>query len=267
MKEYYENKVAVVTGAASGIGLALSEMILSLGARAIVMADINAGRLNTESERLSAIYPNRVLGFKTDVTSHEEIDHLIRRAVEFGSGRVDLLFNNAGLGMMKSFDDSTNEDWKLAFGVNFYSALYGIRAVLPVMRAQGGGHIANTASGIAFCPMANQSVYSATKAALVGLTLSLRYELWDENIRLSVVIPGTVATPIWQGNAPEFAITPEESARAILNGVALNERIVFVTDADRSGATYSFNPEAAKHMDEYLLNVARRRRGGDVNAL
>ncbi len=169
--------------------------------------------------------------------------------------------------MMKSFDDSTNDDWELAFGVNFYSALYGVRAVLPIMRAQGSGHIANTASGIASTPMANQSVYSATKAALVGLTLSLRYELWDENIHLSVVIPGTVATPIWQGHAPEFAITPEESARAILSGVAANDKIVFVTDADRSGATYSFNPEAAKHMDEYLLNVARRRRSGDVNAL
>ena len=95
---------------------------------------------------------------------------------------------------MKPFDEATDADWKFAFDVNFYGALYGIRAVLPIMRAQGGGHIANTASGIGFAPMAYQSAYSATKSALIGLTGSLRYELWDENIRLSTVLPGTVAT-------------------------------------------------------------------------
>jgi NAD(P)-dependent dehydrogenase (short-subunit alcohol dehydrogenase family) len=266
MNEYYENKVAVVTGGASGIGLALCEVLLSFGAKAVILADLNAEKLKPESARLETAYPGRALGVQTDVTRQESVAAMIRQAAEFGTGQIHFLFNNAGLGLGKSFDEATDADWKFAFDVNFYGALYGIRAVLPIMRAQGGGHIANTASGIGFVPMAYQSMYSATKSALIGLTGSLRYELWDENIRLSTVIPGTVATPLWDkvGGAPEFAITPEESARGILKGLAANERIVILTDADRDGAINAFRPEAAKGMDEYLLNNARIRRSGKV---
>jgi len=264
MKEYYENKVAVVTGGASGIGLALCEQLLSMGAKAVVLVDLNDEKLKIESTRLGSAYPGKVLGIQTDVTRQESVAVMIRQAADFGGGQIHFLFNNAGLGLGKSFDETTDADWKFAFDVNFYGALYGIRAVLPIMRAQGGGHIANTASGIGFAPMAYQSMYSATKSALIGLTGSLRYEFWDENIRFSTVIPGTVATPIWDktGGAPESAITPEESARGILKGLAANERIVIVTDADRDGATDAFRPEAAEGMDQYLLNVARQRRSG-----
>lgn len=265
MKEYYENKIAAVTGGASGIGLALCETLLKLGAKAVIMADLNAEKLKKEGERLQTAYPEKILGVETDVTKEESVTAMIRKAAEFGGGRIDLLFNNAGLGLYKAFEETTNADWKFAFDVNFFGALYGVRAVLPIMRAQGGGHIANTASGIAFSPMAYQSMYTATKAALTGLTGALRYEFWDENIRFSTVIPGTVATPMWEkaGGAPEGAISPEESARRILEGIAKNERVVITTDEDRSGAINAYRPEAAEVMDEYLLNVARKRRSGE----
>lgn len=266
MREYYENKVAVVTGGASGIGLALCELLLSFDAKAVILADLNAEKLKTESARLETAYPGKVLGIRTDVTRQESVAAMIRQSADFGGGQVHFLFNNAGQALAKYFDETTDADWKFAFEINFFSALYGIRAVLPIMRAQGGGHIANTASGIAFSPMAMQSMYAATKAALVGITGSLRYELWDENIRVSAVIPGTVATPIWDeaGGAPASAITPEESARGILKGLAANERIVIVTDDDRSGALNAFHPEAAEGMDAYLLDVARKRRKGET---
>ncbi len=265
MKEYYENKVAVVTGGASGIGLALCELLLSFGAKAVILADLNAEKLKTESTRLETAYPGKVLGIQTDVTKEESVAATIRQAAEFGGGQIHFLFNNAGISAAKPFDEATDADWKFAFDVNFFGAVYGIRAVLPIMRAQGGGHIANTASGIAFSPMALQSMYSATKAALNGFTLALRYEFWDENIRFSTVIPGTVATPIWGPvEIPECAITPEESARGILRGLAANERIVIVTDPDRDGAIHAFSPEAAKGMDDYLLNAARLRKSGKI---
>lgn len=265
MKEYYENKVAAVTGGASGIGLALCEMLLALGAKAVIMADLNAEKLAIESVRLDTAYSGKVLGIETDVTNENSVSEMIRKAADFGGGRIDLLFNNAGLGLYKAFDETTNADWKFAFDVNFFGALYGIRAVLPIMRAHGGGHIANTASGIVFSPMAYQSMYTATKAALTGLTGALRYEFWDENIRISTVIPGTVATPIWDkaGGAPAGAIMPEESARRILEGIAKNERIVITTDQDRAGAVHAFHPEAAEGVDAYLSDVARRRRKGE----
>ena len=269
MKEYFENKVALVTGGASGIGLALCEELLALGAKAVVAADLNSEKLHAECARLEAAYPGKVLGVRTDITDRESVSALIQRAAEFGAGRVDILCNNAGLGLGKAFDEITDADWKFAFDVNFFGALHGIRAVLPIMRAQGGGHIANTASGIVFSPMPFQTRYSATKSALMALTTSLRSELWDENIRFSTIIPGTVATPIWDkvGGAPATAITPQTSAQGILRGIAANERIIILTEDDRNGARYGFLPEYAKETEAYFVNVARQRRQGNLTAI
>ncbi len=269
MKAYFEGKIAVVTGGASGIGLALCEELLALGAGAVIPADLNEAKLHAESGRLTAAYPGKVLGITADVTNQESVSTLIQQAAAFGAGRIDLLFNNAGLGLTKSFDEATDADWKFAFDVNFFGALYGIRAVLPFMRANGGGHIANTASGIVFSPMPFQTMYSATKAALMALTSSLRSELWDENIRFSTVIPGTVATPIWDkaGGAPASAITPQQSAQGILQGIAANERIIILTEDDLSGAKSGFLPEYRQQVDAYFVNVARQRRSGNTKAI
>lgn len=138
MKEYYTNKVAVITGGASGIGLALVEMLLSLDGKAIIIVDINSDKLKQETKRLENLYPGKVLGLKVDVTKEEEVVEMIRRAAEFGHGRIDFLFNNAGLGLAKAFKETSEADWKFAFEVNFYSAVHATRAVLPIMRAQGG---------------------------------------------------------------------------------------------------------------------------------
>jgi short-subunit dehydrogenase len=124
--------------------------------------------------------------------------------------------------------------------------------VLPVMRQQGSGHIIDIISGIAFMPMAYQTMYAATKAALNSLTLALRYELWDENIHLTSATPGTVATAIWKAGGvepPPGAQPPEQSARVILAGVAKNERLVLGDQGDLSGAKTCSNPNAAATVD------------------
>jgi NAD(P)-dependent dehydrogenase (short-subunit alcohol dehydrogenase family) len=268
-QEYYLDKVAVVTGGAGGIGLALAETMLSHGAKKVVIADINAANLEREVARLDGLYPNQVLGFHGDVTSEQAVQRMIREAVEFG-GRVDILFNNAGAGLGGAFDEQTNLDWEHAFALNFFSAIYGIRAVLPVMRRQGGGHIVDIISGIAFMPMAYQTRYAATKAALNGLTLALRYELWDENIRVTSATPGTTITGIWAAGGvepPKGAQSAEKSAKTILEGVAKNERLVLGDAGDVSGAKTCFNPDAAAGVDDYLLDVARRRRAGEKSAV
>ncbi len=264
--EYFKDKVAVVTGGASGIGLALAETMLSYGTRQVVLVDINDQNLEREAAHLSSAYPGKVLGIHCDVTKEENVQGMIQKAIEF-SGRIDLLFNNAGAGLGGLFDKQTNANWEKAFALNFYSALYGIRAVLPIMRKQGSGHIVNTISGIAFMPMAQQTMYSATKAALNGMTLALRYELWDENIRVTSATPGTTATAIWKSGGvqpPPGAQSPEQSARTILAGVAKNERLVLGDERDLSGAKTCFNPDAAAAIDHYMLQVARKRRSGEV---
>ncbi len=263
--EYYRDKVAVVTGGASGIGLALAETMLSYGAKRVVLADFHDENLKREATRLNTAHAGKVLGLHCDVTKEDEVRGMIRKAAEFG-GRIDILFNNAGAGLGGFFDQQTNEDWEKAFALNFYGALYGIRAVLPVMRRQGSGHIVDVISGIAFMPMALQTMYAATKAALNGLTLALRYELWDENIRVTSATPGTTATAIWKAGGtepPPDAQSPEESARTILAGVARNERLVLGDEGDVLGAKGCFNPDYAEQTDEYLLNVARKRRSGE----
>ena len=261
--EYYQDKVAVVTGGASGIGLALAETMLSYGAKHVVLADFNDENLKREAARLDSAYPGKVVGIHCNVTKEEDVQGMIQKALDFG-GRIDILFNNAGAGLSGSFDKQTNEDWQKAFALNFYGALYGIRAVLPIMRKHGGGHIVNTISGIAFVPMAYQTMYAATKAALNGLTLALRYELWDEKIRVTSATPGTTATAIWKGmQAPPGSQSAEQSAHAILAGVAKNERLVLGDEHDVSGAKHCFDPDAAAAMDDYLLNVARKRRSGE----
>jgi NAD(P)-dependent dehydrogenase (short-subunit alcohol dehydrogenase family) len=265
MKQFYANKVAVVTGGASGIGLAMTEWMLGFGTR-VVIADLNETKLREEGARLAEQYPGRIYGKKTDVCRVEEVNALVDYAVE-QCGRLDLMFNNAGVGLLKPIDQITAEDWKYAFDVNFYGALYGTLAARRVMKALGGGgHIANTASGIVFSPMPLQAMYSATKAALHAVTLALRAEIWEENIFLHSVIPGTVATPIFEGHPPEGAIAPEESARTILEKVKDNMRIVFVTEQDMQGAKYNNHPDMQPDIDEYFNRVAAARKAGILNA-
>lgn len=282
-KNYFRGKTAIVTGAAAGIGLALVEELLDSGAEKVVLADFNAENLKTHAERLRAKHPGKVKGVLCNVTMEQEVAKMIAEAREFFNGRIDLLINNAGAGFpgyftqpsttgamtgkQPHFSIQTNQDWEKAFALNFYGALYGCRAVIPIMQKQGGGQVINIISGIAFSPMAFQSMYSATKAALNGLTLSLRTEYWDDDIQFSCATPGTTATDIWAEynmKAPEGAQTPQQSARRILAGAARNQRIIFGDDSDLDGAKHCFHADYAKHMDEYLLNVARKRKKGQV---
>ena len=269
VSDYYQGKVAVVTGAASGIGLALTETMLSYGAKLVVLADFNDENLKRETARLERAYPGKTLGLHCDVTKESDVQAMIDKAAAYG-GRVDLLFNNAGAGLSGAFDKLTNEDWTKAFALNFYGALYGVRAGLAVMRKQGGGHIVNIISGIAFWPMPFQIMYSATKAAQNGLTLALRSEFWDEGIRVTSATPGATATAIFVGKPPPTAQSPELSAQTILAGVAKNERLVLGDrlavgeKGDAHSARYGFNPDFSELLDSYLADVARKRRAGEV---
>jgi len=262
-KSYFCKKTAVVTGAASGIGLALVEELLQSNASKVVMADINLKQLNEHEKRLQGIYGNKVKGIWCDVTLEENIQHLITESARYFNGTFDLLFNNAGAAFMGAFMEQSNDDWKLAFDLNFFSALYGMRAVLPIMLQQGNGQIVNIISGIAIIPMAYQTRYAATKAALNGLSLALRAEHWDNNIKISSATPGTTATAIFGDmKAPDSAQSPQQSASRILNGVANNVRIIYGDDGDVSCGIHSFHPEAQQAYDEYLIGVTRKRKEG-----
>ncbi len=279
-KGYYLGKNAVVTGAASGIGLALCEELLEQGAGKVVLADINEEKLQEQTERLARQYPGQVKGIRCDVTKEKAVRRMIDQAVSFMDGRFDLLINNAGLGLSGSFSKTkatdnhsdkfdlrvqTNEDWERAFAINFYGALYGCRAAIEMMTPQGGGQVVNIISGIAWSPMAYQSMYAATKAALNLLTLTLRYEYWDEGIKFNSATPGTTITGIWgKSPPPKGAQTARESARKILKGTAENQRLILGDKGDEEGVLHCFDPAVGEGLDDYFLNVARVRRSGKL---
>ena len=278
-RAYYTGKVAAVTGGASGIGLALCEELLESGADKVTLADYNIENLARHEARLNEQYPGRVLGIHCNVTMENDVKRMIERACEFGGGRLDLLINCAGAGLAGRFAEgrevenplfqkvATNQDWKNGFALNFYGSLYGCRHALPIMIGQGGGQIVNIISGIAFSPMAYQSMYAATKSALNTLTLSLRAEYAHYNVRFNSATPGTTATAIFGATeAPPEAQTPHQSAQRILNGVANNDRMIFGDDSDLEGAMHCFAPDAfARKFDDVFLGFARQRRSGKLS--
>jgi NAD(P)-dependent dehydrogenase (short-subunit alcohol dehydrogenase family) len=243
-------------------------MLLSFGAKSVTLADINEENLNKETARLQALYPGRVFGIATDVTDRASVVNMVKAARENGEGRLDYLFNNAGLGLSKPFDACSSEDWKYAFDINFFGVLYGTMAAADIMKDQdGGGSIVNTASGIAFLLMAYQSMYSATKAAVLGMTVALRYELADRSIRLTAVAPGTVVTPIFRGNPPPDAIMPEVAAERILYSVAQNFKVAITTVEDAFGTLFNTPvPELRMLWEQYGISVAKIRRSGNMSA-
>lgn len=143
--------------------------------------------------------------------------------------------------------------------------MYGCRAAIETMIPQGGGQVVNIISGIAWSPMAYQTMYAATKAALNLLTLTLRYEYWDEGIEFNAATPGTTLTAIWgKSTPPKGAQTAQESASKILKGAAENQRLILGDKRDEEGALHCFDPSIGEGLDDYYLNVARARRGGNL---
>ena len=263
--DYFAGKHVVVTGAASGIGLALIEALLSRGAATAVMADVNEAALFEQAKRLESQYPGRVKGIACDVTNPVAVADIIAQSVRFGSGRIDLLINNAGKTFGGELIEQSDEGWKEAFDLNFYAALNGARAAIPVMKSSGGGQIVNIISGIAFAPLPYQTRYAASKAALHALSVSMRSELADDNIMVNSATPGTTATTIWKNGAvPDFAQSAADSASHILAGVEANQMLILGDAYDRKLFTAMGNPENHGEADAELLKIARARRRGEM---
>jgi len=203
--------VAVVTGAAAGIGLALAESYVADGAR-IVMADFDAPRLHSEAARLRASGAE-VLDISVDLGDAAAVDELAQRSVDH-FGRIDVLCNNVGTIAFGPTWEIDLADWDRVLRVNLLSVVNGIRSFVPVMRAGGDdGHVVNTASMAAFMQLGGASPYVATKHAVVGLSIALAEDLEQagSGIHVSVVCPGIVATAFAQ---PDAEIPPEDDLPA-----------------------------------------------------
>jgi len=215
MKEF-KDKVALVTGGASGIGYAMADRFASVGMK-IVLADVEEAALEV-AERNLKDKGAPVLSVRADVSKAVDVENLAARAYDH-FGAVHVLCNNAGVGSAGLTWEQSIEDWEWVIGVNLWGVIHGLRTFVPRMLAQGSeGHIVNTASVAGLITTPYMSVYQATKHAVVAMTESLRMELemLGTSIGASVLCPGFVATNIGDSerNRPEELrneATPKES--------------------------------------------------------
>jgi NAD(P)-dependent dehydrogenase (short-subunit alcohol dehydrogenase family) len=188
--------VALVTGGASGIGAGLGRELARRGA-SVVLADRDGDLAQGEAARITAS-GGRAEAATLDVRDAAAFAQLVRDVFE-RHARLDYLFNNAGIAVGGEVSDLTLEDWREAVEVNLMGVVHGVTAAWPLLVAQGFGHVVNTASLAAFVPVAMAAPYGATKSAVLGLSRALRLEGAPRGVRVSVLCPGVVRTPILGG--------------------------------------------------------------------
>jgi NAD(P)-dependent dehydrogenase (short-subunit alcohol dehydrogenase family) len=265
--EQLRGKVAVVTGAASGIGLAVCHRAAAEGMR-LVMADIEEAPLEAAAQQLSKGGTD-VLAVVTDVSEGESVARLRDRAVEH-FGTVHLVHNNAGVSVSGTLWQVPEADWRWVLGVNLWGVVHGIAAFVPLLVEQGEGHVVNTASLAGLISPPFLGPYNATKHAVVTIseTLIKELRLSGADVGVSVLCPGFVRTAISESdrNRPQWAPAPAEArvqelaeVGKQLNAAGMDPAEVAnaVFDAVREGRFYVFThpetkPAVAHRMHDLL---------------
>jgi NAD(P)-dependent dehydrogenase (short-subunit alcohol dehydrogenase family) len=207
-------RTALVTGAASGIGRATALACARRGAD-LVICDVDDARLGAVENEIRGL-GREVLSRRVDVGSRDQVGALadeVHTRVE----AVDLLVNNAGVGMGAFFLDTSLEDWEWIARINLFGVIYGCHFFVPAMVKRGaGGHVVNVASAAAYAPLPAQSAYAATKYAVLGLSESLRAELAAHQIGVTAACPGFIDTAIVETSRLKGRVaTPENRRRTV----------------------------------------------------
>ncbi len=206
-----QQRVAVITGAGSGIGRAMALLFAREGAR-ILAADIN-GSAAQETASVIAEADGTCQAFTVDVVRPEEVRAMIEQAVS-AYGRIDILCNNAGIGSTTDVVECEPDEWDRVMAVNVKSVYLGCKYAIPHMVEQGGGAIINTASVAGMVGLVKRASYSASKGAVIALTRQVAIEYVERGIRVNCLCPGTVDSP-WVGRLLDQADDPA-AARAAL---------------------------------------------------
>jgi NAD(P)-dependent dehydrogenase (short-subunit alcohol dehydrogenase family) len=195
-----EGKVAVITGAASGLGRASAVRFAAEGA-AVVAADLNSQGGELLVSEIAAA-GGRAVYQRTDVTSEQDIKSLVDRAVR-EYGRLDITYNNAGvIGATGSIETTTEAEWDKTFAILIKAVFFGIKHSAAPMRAAGAGSIISTASIAGLSGSFRLHAYSASKAAVINLTRTAAIELGKDRIRVNCICPGVISTPLVHGGIP-----------------------------------------------------------------
>lgn len=203
----FAGRVAVVTGAGSGIGRATALELARLGAH-VVCADIDADA--------AALTAKEADGepWTVDVADRTAMSHFAS-AVATARGAPDVLVNNAGVGLTGRFLDTTPEDWEWILGVNLKGVIHGCQVFGPAMLERGSGHVVNVSSGLAYAPRATEPGYVTTKAGVLALTQCLRADWASRGVGVSAICPGVIATGIAESTRYRGERASEASKAAV----------------------------------------------------
>lgn len=240
------DKVAIVTGASRGIGAAIAAELAMEGCH-VVLAARSQDRTIALAERLRQLHGVRTLALTVDIADPGAVTAMVERTVaEFGG--VDLLINNAGMGIYGSMDEVKMADLRHVFDVNFFGAIQAMQAVVPAMRRRGGGVIVNISSIVGKFASPLGGGYTATKFALEGASAAARAELRRDRIKVIIVRPGLTETEFSQNarvsvpgaehrqgerHAPMRGITAEKVARRTVRAIQREEREIYISWFDR----------------------------------
>jgi NAD(P)-dependent dehydrogenase (short-subunit alcohol dehydrogenase family) len=237
--QMFRDKVAIITGGASGIGRAVARQ-LALSGATVVVADIQGEQAKTWAGELAAA-GGKATGVRIDVADAAAVQRLVDETVS-QHGRLDYMFNNAGIGIIGELRDQSLEAWGRLLDVNLRGVINGVTAAYQVMLRQKSGHIVNTSSLSGLVPTPGLTAYATTKHALIGLSTSLRAEAAALGVKVSVACPGFVATPLQRSstylnmdpeeaiaNTPGFYMDVEDCARLLLRGVARNRSLIIIS--------------------------------------
>lgn len=220
MANALENKIAIVTGGTRGIGYSVAEALLAEGA-SVFICGRDAGALKSALENLGGTgAKDRVGGIAADVRHYDDCRKVVHGAAERFGG-VDILVNNAGIGIFKPVDQLTPEEWDATLETNLSGVFYCCREAIPLMRQRGGGYIFNISSLAGVNPFAGGSAYNASKFGLNGFSEAIMQDIRYDGIRVSYIMPGSVATDFAgaPGSRPRetWKLTGEDVAKAVVD--------------------------------------------------
>lgn len=195
-------KIAVLTGASVGIGLAVAEGLAAEGVN-LVLAARQPDRLADAAASITAQYGVQAVPVAGDVATVEGVEQIVKAAQQHFGG-VDILFNNAGTGSNETIMDAPDEKWQAYWELHVMAAVRLARGLVPLMKQRGGGVILNNASICAVQPLGYEPIYNVTKAALLMLSKNLANELIKDNIRVNTINPGLILTPDWIKTAKQL---------------------------------------------------------------
>lgn len=268
---YSQNKIAVITGAGSGIGRALALQLNREGCE-LYLSDINSDGLNATIAALP-LHSVFAQGDVIDVADKAAI-HAWAEEIAASRGHIDMLFNNAGVALMKLAEDTDYEDFEWLMGINFWGVVYGTKAFLPLLRQSQQGHLVNLSSIFGVIAVPTQSSYNAAKFAVRGYTEALRQEMEESNVHVCCVHPGGIKTNIARaarGGDPQISVdergdafekmantTAESAAAQIIHAVEKRKkRLLIGNDAKLISLLTRLFPVAYSG----ILNAVLRRRG------